>query len=105
VRQLRVHVGVSRHRSITAPIVQGSNPDWRPLVEVLGEDLTGSFMWMYEARLASGLPLHAYKHIDTRRYVFLDPACNAYAYLGGERYGPVALGRRQPMVGAPERLV
>lgn len=72
-------------------MVRGSNPDWRPLVAVLGEDLAGSFMWMYEARLPGGRPLNAYKHIDTRRYVFLDPACNAFAYVGGERYGRVAL--------------
>jgi hypothetical protein len=62
-----------------------------PLVEVIGEDLAGSFMWMYEVRLAGGRPLQAYKHLDTRRYVFLDPACTAFAYVGRERYGPVGL--------------
>ncbi|HEX6582138.1 MAG TPA: hypothetical protein VF056_00960 [Thermoleophilaceae bacterium] len=61
------------------------------MVAVLGEYLTGYFMWMYEAQLAGGRPLHAYKHIDTRRYVFLDPACNAFAYLGADCYGHVAL--------------
>jgi hypothetical protein len=48
-------------------------------------------MWMYESRLAGGRPLHAYKHIDTRRYVFLDPSCNAFAYIRDERYERIAL--------------
>jgi hypothetical protein len=82
---------MSRFPSVHGQTVQARNPDWRPLVAVLGEDLAGSFMWIYEAQLADGRQLHAYKHIDTRRYVFLDPACNAFAYLGGERYGHVAV--------------
>jgi hypothetical protein len=28
-------------------------------------------MWMFEVRLSDGTPLHAYKHIDTRRYLHL----------------------------------
>jgi hypothetical protein len=45
--------------------VQGTVPEWRPLVEAVGEDLAGTFMWMFEVRLSDGRPLHAYKPIDT----------------------------------------
>ena len=48
-------------------------------------------MWMYDVRLAGGRYLQAYKHYYTRRYIFLDAGCNAFAYLGHERYGPVAV--------------
>jgi hypothetical protein len=72
-------------------MVQGQTPDWRPLLEVAGDEVTGGFMWMYDVRLASGRYLQAYKHFYTRRYVFLDAGCNAFAYLGHERYGPIAL--------------
>jgi hypothetical protein len=72
-------------------MVQGHTPDWRPLLEVAGDEVTRGFMWMYDVRLASGRYLQAYKHVYTRRYVFLDAGCNAFAYLGHERYGPIAL--------------
>ena len=72
-------------------MVQGHRPDWRPLLEVAGDEVTGGFMWMYDVRLASGCYLQAYKHFYTRRYVFLDASCNAFAYLGHERYGPIGL--------------
>lgn len=83
--------GMHREPSIRGEMVQRSTPEWRPLEEAVGYDLAGAFMWMFEVRLAGGRPLHAYKHIDTRRYVHLDLACNAFAYLGEERYGRVAL--------------
>jgi hypothetical protein len=71
--------------------VQGSVPEWRPLLEAVGEHLAGTFMWMFEVRLSDGRPLHAYKHIDTRRYVHLDPACNAFRYVGEHYYRRVDL--------------
>jgi hypothetical protein len=71
--------------------VQGSVPEWRPLVEAVGEHLAGTFMWMFEVRLSDGRPLQAYKHIETRRYVHLDPACNAFCYIGDDHYRRVEL--------------
>jgi hypothetical protein len=56
------------------------------LQDAVGEYLVGTFMWMFEVRLADGRPVHAYKHIDTRCYVHLDLACNAYMYVGEEHY-------------------
>lgn len=72
-------------------MVQGQTPDWRPLLEVAGDEVTGAFMWMYDVRLASGRYLQAYKHFYTRRYVFLDVGCAAFAYVGDGRYAPVAV--------------
>ena len=72
-------------------------------MDAVGEYLAGAFMWMFEVRLAGGRPLHAYKHIDTRRYVHLDLAGNAFVYLGGERYGRIALA--DALEGGPEPLV
>jgi hypothetical protein len=43
-------------------MIQGHKPDWRPLLEVAGDEVTGGFMWMYDVRLASGRYLQAYKH-------------------------------------------
>jgi hypothetical protein len=71
--------------------VQGTVPEWRPLVEAVGEDLAGTFMWMFEVRLSDGRPLHAYKPIDTRCYVHLDLACNAFLYVGETHYRRIGL--------------
>jgi hypothetical protein len=76
---------------VTGHSVQGSVPEWRPLLEAVGEELAGTFMWMFEVRLSDGRPLHAYKHIDTRCYVHLDPACNAFRYVGEHYYRRVGL--------------
>lgn len=76
---------------VTGYSVQGSVPEWRPLLEAVGEHLTATFMWMFEVRLSDGRPLHAYKHIDTRCYVHLDLACNAFRYLGDGHYRRVGL--------------
>jgi hypothetical protein len=43
--------------------------------------------FMYMDRVcdpATGVVIHLYKHIDTRRYLNLDDAGHAYAYAGGE---------------------
>jgi hypothetical protein len=73
-------------------VTQRETPEWAPLLEVVGEQLTGAFMWMLEVELADGRLLQAYKHIDTRRYVHLDPAGAAFVYESprGYRHAPVA---------------
>jgi hypothetical protein len=82
---------MARTRSVSGEMVQGTRPDWGPLLQVAGEDVTGGFMWMYEVQLAGGRYVQAYKHYDTRRYMFLDGGCNAFAYVGDGRYAPVAV--------------
>jgi len=42
------------------------------------------FMWMFEVELESGLRLHAYKHIETRKYLHLDKEGRAFVYLWPE---------------------
>lgn len=71
--------------------IQGDVPEWEPLIDAVGEDLAESFMWMFEIRLSDGRPLHAYKHIDTRGYVHLDGARNAFHYVGQDHYRRVQL--------------
>ncbi|MEA2157456.1 MAG: ribonuclease VapC [Solirubrobacteraceae bacterium] len=67
-------------------MTQGDTPDWRPLEQTVGMELTGDFMWMFEVTLADGRRLQAYKHICTRRYVHLDADGAAFVYESRERY-------------------
>jgi len=70
-------------------MIQGDRPDWRPLHELVGDRVTGDFMWMYEVELSDGSSLQAYKHIDTRRYIHLDAESAAFAYESPGRYREV----------------
>lgn len=71
--------------------VTDGQPDWRPLERFLraatrpgssfGLD-PSEFMYMVRV-VAPGRPdVHLYKHIDTRRYLNLDDAGHAYAFVG-----------------------
>ena len=59
---------------------QYDKPEWGPLLE-LAPDHVDDFMWMFEVELESGLRLHAYKHIETRKYLHLDKEGRAFAYI------------------------
>lgn len=62
-------------------MLRGRRPKWRPLIDLVGDDLADWFMWMYEAELeAVGATVHAYKHRHTRSYLFLTRTGDAYAY-------------------------
>lgn len=76
---------------LVGDIAQGDAPEWEPLLRVVGENLTSTFMWIYEVRTRSGARLYAYKHIDTRRYLHLDAEGNAYVYVPEDRYRPIPL--------------
>ncbi len=67
-------------------MTQGESPEWRPLLDLVGEEVTGDFMWMFEVELSDGSSLHAYKHIDTRRYIHLSLDGLAFAYQPPGRY-------------------
>jgi len=71
--------------------VQLDEPVWRPLVKVVGERLAGGFMWMHEDELDDGLSLHAYKHIHTRRYLYLTELGRAYELAACGRFVPTRL--------------
>jgi hypothetical protein len=51
---------------------------WEPLLRAVGNELTRSFMWMFEVVLTDGTKLQAYKHVATRCYMHLDDAGRAY---------------------------
>src|SRR4051794_19623758 len=52
-------------------VVQYDRPVWEPLEAAGGTRLAEGFMWMHEARFAGGSTMHVYKHIHTRRYLYL----------------------------------
>jgi hypothetical protein len=83
--------GVDGERYVVARLIQYETPDWQPLLRVAGEELTFTFMWMHEVGTPAGQRLHAYKHIDTRRYVHLDREGNAFVYVGEHRYRKIDL--------------
>jgi hypothetical protein len=65
---------------------QGDTPDWEPLLNAVGERVTGDFMWMFEVTLTNGNRLQAYKHIDTRCYVHLAHDGSAFYFSGQDDY-------------------
>jgi hypothetical protein len=79
---------MARTRTIRGVSTQGDTPEWGPLLALIGEQLTGDFMWMFEVTLANGTKLQAYKHYYTRCYVHLDPDGGAYVYERPSRYRP-----------------
>ena len=82
-----------RITAISGEALRGDTPEWGPLETLVGTDLCGWFMWMFEVELASGCRLHAYKHHTTRSYIHLAAdARHAYHYLpGDDRYLEVDL--------------
>lgn len=92
---------MGRARTYTGRSTQGDRPDWQPLLDAVGAVVTGDFMWMFEVELSDGTPLHAYKHVDTRRYVHLTPDGVAFVYEPPERYREIPLARVLTAVFAP----
>lgn len=74
------------------PVALGSRrqyerPDWRPLERFLASDeLCNQFMWMCDLALDDGAILNAYKHHDTRRYLYLTDDGRTFDYLGDDHY-------------------
>jgi hypothetical protein len=65
---------------------QGDSPEWEPLLDAVGEQVIGDFMWMFEVELTNGTRLQAYKHIDTRRYTHLAHDGRAFVFEPPDRY-------------------
>lgn len=74
---------------IRGTLVQYEEPTWEPLLNLLGAERVADFMWMHEIALVTGERVHAYKHIDTRRYIHLSDAGKTYTYIDRERYTPI----------------
>lgn len=81
---------MDRFQAIDGRVIQDEAPDWAPLRAVVDGSLVEWFMWMYEVRLGDGSPLHAYKHVTTRRYLHLTADGRAFDYRDG-RFGRIAL--------------
>jgi hypothetical protein len=76
---------------IRGEMLSRRRPKWRPLIDLVGDDLTEWFMWMYEAELEGvAETIHAYKHRCTRSYLFLTRTGDAYAYTTRDRYVPAS---------------
>jgi hypothetical protein len=86
-------VAMARVKGIEGTTVQADTPNWLPLALVAGIDLLEDFMWMFEVQLSDERRLHAYKHVDTRRYLHLDDEANAFFYDEDGRYRPIELWR------------
>lgn len=56
---------------------------------MVGEELAGEFMWMFQVDLADGTAVHAYKHICTRRYLHLAEDGRTLAFTRSGRYRAV----------------
>jgi hypothetical protein len=82
-------VHIATDDSIHGKLVQYEEPTWEPLLNLLGHARVGDFMWMHEVALETGERVHAYKHIDTRRYIHLSETGRTYSYLAKERYAPI----------------
>jgi hypothetical protein len=65
-------------------------PEWRPLLDAVGERLAEGFMWMF-VDLENGWRLHAYKHCYTRAYLFLTEDGRAFQWAPCGRYAPQRL--------------
>ncbi len=58
-----------------------SQPNWKPLLDLIGLELVDWFMWMFAIELSDGTRVHAYKHRTTRRYFHLSEDGRAFAYI------------------------
>jgi hypothetical protein len=70
---------------------QHDKPEWKPLLDAVGERLAEGFMWMHEDALDDGSPLHAYKHYFTRRYLYLTEDGRAFELTPCQRFVPLRL--------------
>ena len=64
-------------------------PEWAPLLRHVGPFLARWFMYMGRYRLDDGTHLHAYKHVDTRRYFHLHDDLRCFVFAGDEMYAEV----------------
>jgi hypothetical protein len=76
-------------RLVHGTVRQGDTPDWAPLEELVGVELCGQFMWIFDVELADGTRLNAYKHIWTRCYFNLADDGRAFHYAADGRYREV----------------
>lgn len=76
------------------PIIHGTSrpadePDWQPLLDLIGKHLTGFFMYMAQIQLEDGAMAHAYKHHATRRYLHIREDGRTLGYVGFGTYDEI----------------
>jgi len=79
-------LGMGKTRVYRGKSEQGERPEWGPLLNAVGEQVIGDFMWMYEVVLTDGTALQVYKHIDTRRSVHLASDGTVFVFEPPDRY-------------------
>jgi hypothetical protein len=82
-----------RKRVVRGGETRDLRPDWRPLLDFAPDEIP-EFMWMYRVELEDGTVVEAYKHVATRRYLYLDVDGRAYVSVGRVSYeeaDPIAL--------------
>jgi hypothetical protein len=77
---------MSNSKTIAGEMGQGDRPSWEPLEAMVGAELAGEFMWMFQVDLADGTAVHAYKHIFTRRYLHLGEDGRTLVFTRSGRY-------------------
>lgn len=70
-------------------VVWDTEPTWDPLIDVLGLELVETFMWMHQQTVPGGEVAHAYKHCETRRYLYLTAGLRAFQRTPCGRLVPV----------------
>jgi hypothetical protein len=69
-------------------LVQYEQPNWDPLIDVVGPHLVRFFMWMSEFEV-DGVHAHAYKHGATRRYLHVGEDGRIFQGVDRFRYAVV----------------
>lgn len=81
--------GMESERILRGTLGQFDRPDWTALVDLIGVELAGRFMWMSEIELEDGATVHAYKDKPSRRYFHLAEDGRAFYYTATGCYREV----------------
>jgi hypothetical protein len=71
---------------ISGDLSQYDEPEWQPLLDLVGLELVDWFMWMHEIELEDSSRVHAYKHTATRRYFHIAEDGRTFLYVGDDGY-------------------
>jgi hypothetical protein len=77
---------MNSNRVIAGTVRQGDVPNWTSLEALLGLELCGHFMWMFDVELEDGTLVDAYKHRWTRCYFHLASDGRAFHNTANGRY-------------------
>lgn len=86
-----------KRTEIRGRMKQHEEPNWEPLLYLL-RAYVDDFMWMHEVELSDGTSVHAYKRIETRRYLHLDEDHRVFVYVDEDRYCEVESRRLVDLV-------